>query len=218
MLNSRSKFQKYFRRPISKYTFNHIKAVFNETKEYLASLRCEGVSILHHPRKTFAIGFITTMESVLALSGHLMCNSVDYPLRYFLSYKVSQDHIELLFSCIRSRFRRNNNPDAKDFAAALKSILLHNNIQPSTRGNCENLESTFTNYPISEFRSAKRSLSQLESNTSEELKNLNYSNCTAYYEDNVIYYISGFILMTLQRTVTCPECLGLLFDNVDQHE
>ena len=40
-----------------------------------------------------------------------MFSGIDQPFKYLLTYKFSQDHIELLFSCIRAKGGWNNNPN-----------------------------------------------------------------------------------------------------------
>ena len=62
------------------------------------------------------------------------------PLKYILTYKFSQDHLELLFSKIRLRGGHNNNPTVVQLKAALKSILLRNSIKPARTGNCTNFD------------------------------------------------------------------------------
>ena len=77
---------------------------------YLATLKIENIQVLRHPRKTFALGFITNINSIKILSNRLL-NSLQF--KYILTYKFSQDHLELLFSCVRSRGGHNNNPNVK---------------------------------------------------------------------------------------------------------
>ena len=52
-----------------------------------------------------------------------------------LTFKFSQDHLELFFGCLRTRFGCNNNPSAKEFKIAYKKLLLHQEIR-GNRGNC----------------------------------------------------------------------------------
>lgn len=60
--------------------------------------------------------------------------------KYVLTYKLSQDHLELLFNKIWRRLGANNNPNVLEFKAALKRIIIRNSIQPSETGNCTNFE------------------------------------------------------------------------------
>ena len=58
-----------------------------------------------------------------------------------MTYKLSQDHIELLFGLIRSMGGWNNNPTVRQFYAAYMKLLVHNDLQDVVRGNCLPLES-----------------------------------------------------------------------------
>ena len=62
------------------------------------------------------------------------------PYKFVLTYKFSQDHLELLFNKIRQRGGWNNNPNAHAFKMALRRILIQNSIQPSKIGNCTNFD------------------------------------------------------------------------------
>jgi len=57
-------------------------------------------------------------------------------MNYILTYKFSQDHLELLFAQIRQRYGSNNNPNVVQFKTALKQILFKNYIKCKSSGNC----------------------------------------------------------------------------------
>ncbi|KAF0748144.1 THAP domain-containing protein 2-like [Aphis craccivora] len=65
-------------------------------------LKCEGKNILQHCRKTFALGFLINILSYKNLTLDLLTRENEL-LIYFLPYKISQDHAEITFSCIRWR-------------------------------------------------------------------------------------------------------------------
>ena len=56
-------------------------------------------------------------------------------LKYLLTYKFSQDHLELFFALIRSRGGHNNNPSPGQFKATMKCLLTHNKLICVTAGN-----------------------------------------------------------------------------------
>ncbi len=58
------------------------------------------------------------------------------PFRYLLTCKFPQDHIELLFSCIRSRGGWNNNPNCLQMKYALRKMFIRNAITASKNANC----------------------------------------------------------------------------------
>lgn len=61
-----------------------------------------------------------------------------------MTYKFSQDHIELLFGRVRQRFGSNNNPNASQFKTAIKQILMKNSLKCKFNFNCN----TFDDDPI----------------------------------------------------------------------
>jgi hypothetical protein len=46
-------------------------------------------------------------------------------LKYLLTYKLSQDHLDMFFCNIRARGGFNNIPTAAQFESAYKKILVH---------------------------------------------------------------------------------------------
>lgn len=96
ILNSRIPYSKGFKSPINSGNINTIKAVFNQTTNYLKSLKIHEIPILSSGRKMFALGFIITMKSTLNVSYQLLYKEQS-PLKFVLTYKMSQDHLELFF-------------------------------------------------------------------------------------------------------------------------
>lgn len=95
MLNARNPFGKHYlyKSPIRNESLTYTNEAFDSVNNYLLSLKIDGVPLILHSRKTFALGFIITMSSMLHLSNDLF-NLVVNPLKYFLPYKCSQDHLE----------------------------------------------------------------------------------------------------------------------------
>jgi len=81
------------------------------------------LSILN--RNTGFVGMIMSLKNAVEMFNDLRSKE---KLNYLLTYKISQDHIETTFSAIRSRLGYNNNPTCKQFQAAYKRILVHNEI------------------------------------------------------------------------------------------
>ena len=224
--NSRNPFEKGFKAPLSKKNEIQWQKVFTESVDYFAQLKCSGdVSLLTHARKTFAVGFIMTAKSVAAVASELL-NRPTAPFRYVLPYKMSQDHLELFFSCIRSRGGRNNNPNVMQLKNAMRQILLHNNIRASKQANCLLLDEE-GHGSLFEIRSSKRSAFLIEKDEKDEVDEAT----TAFLEDealeelinqidnteltelkqNILYYIAGFVVRKIQRKIKCTPCLEALF-------
>ena len=87
-----------------------------------------------------------------------MANSMftmECPFKYLLTYKYSQDHVELLFSCIRSRGGWNNNPSSFQLKYALRKMLLRNAVTASKYANCIDFNDSNTSSIISIFHTRK---------------------------------------------------------------
>ena len=106
-----------------------VKEFLTETEKYIRELKLnDGISLLKSNRKTGFLGFLVCMHSLITLYINLV-GCPEPQLKFSMSYKVSQDHIELFFSQIRSMGGCNNNPTVRQFSAAYKSILVHNDMQ-----------------------------------------------------------------------------------------
>lgn len=134
LLNSRNPYLRGFKQAIRPSNLDQQESVMNETIAYLSSLEVDGVNILRHNRKTFALGFIVCCKSVQDISRKLF-NNPACPIKYLLTYKFSQDHLELFFSCVRSKGGWNNNPNALQLKWALRRMLYRNSVRVET-GNC----------------------------------------------------------------------------------
>lgn len=91
-------------------------------------------------RKTGFIGFYTAVLSSIAIFDHYV-KPVNGPLKMLLTYKLSQDHIELLFAAIRARSGWCPNPTVAQFISAYKRLLIRHDVEVST-GNTQLMDKT----------------------------------------------------------------------------
>jgi len=98
----------------------------NSSIGYLETLQDRyHLPILKSPRKTGFNGLITINHGLKSM-GRLFDNIIKTgQLTFLLFYKISQDHIEMLFSDVRLRGGFNNNPTAGQFEATYKKLLVH---------------------------------------------------------------------------------------------
>ncbi|GFO49242.1 THAP domain-containing protein 9 [Plakobranchus ocellatus] len=88
---------------------------------------------LHQGRRNQCmLGFIITAQSTLNLVADLLSKE---SYRYLLTYKFSQDQVEMFFSRIRQQSGWNNNPTSEQFRSSLKSLIMSSTITPSRHGN-----------------------------------------------------------------------------------
>lgn len=121
-------------------------------------------------------------------------------LKYILTYKLSQDHIEISFSCIRAMGGFNNNPNYIHLAVAYKRLLHHNEIKSSAEANCIPVDST----SILTVSSAKNISTSIMSNDhSDDECNEEISSSISVDDlpllvinkslNHAVLYISGFV-------------------------
>jgi len=150
------------------------------------------------------------------------------PFTYILTYKFSQDHIELLFGRVRQRFGANNNPNVTQFKTAIKQILLKNAIKCKSNGNCN----TFDDDPagsLFEFKWAKKNnfedFQERNSDANEDniiqnkvdfLNNLNLNNLMYESKNNILYYIAGYIVRKIK--LNCTSCKRSLLMQKYDHD
>jgi len=218
LLNSSNAYSTGFKSPLSLSNFHYWNNVLNESEMYIRSLMCEGMSILNHRRKVFALGFLIDIKSIRELALELLCN-IENPLKYFLTYKTSQDHIELYFCCLRSRCGFNNNPDVQQVLWAVRRLLYKNSVRPSLNANC--LSDDFESSLILDFRSHKRTICENNSkdnfpNSDELLDALNNINLS-HYQENILYYITGNIISQFMRKSNCLHCHDILLLQAPDH-
>ncbi|CAH1725924.1 unnamed protein product [Aphis gossypii] len=114
ILNSRIPFSKGYKSPIHAGNINTITSVFNDTTDYLKTLKYDGNPLILGGRKMFILGFIVTMSSTIRIAYKLLYRSQS-PLKFVLTYKMLQDHLELFFGYVRARGSSNNNPNCVQF-------------------------------------------------------------------------------------------------------
>jgi len=86
-------------------------------------------------KKTPIYGFIACGRSVMGIYEDLV-EQPAAPCRYLLTYKLSQDHLELFFSAVRARGGYNNNPNVRQFPPCKASGEKgHRQLSPSRQHN-----------------------------------------------------------------------------------
>jgi hypothetical protein len=209
--NSHSPFGKGPKSPLRRANMNYWQPKLITFRDYLLSMKSvEGISMLQHRRKTGFVGFVTTIDSVLHLASDLLDRTVN-PFSYFLTYKLSQDHLELFFSKIRLRGGFNNNPSVQQFKAAFRSLVLKNCTSPSANANCMSLESECDEGYIA-IRRKSRSSSGDECVDSVAVERYVNAVSQTKFVGNCLYYISGFISRTIANSLSCNDCILAMYD------
>lgn len=128
-----------YKRPISWRNISEIEEYFKFASDYINSLEVvqngKRVKLLRTDSRTPYFGFHHNMTSCLGLYKDYVKDTNTDELFMF---SVSQDHVESFFGCVRRMNGLNDNPNAQQFSAAYRKLLVHNEITTSTSSNCTN--------------------------------------------------------------------------------
>lgn len=208
IFNCRNKFSKYiYRKPLSDKNKEFIFSFLNECREYILGLKLNNVAICRTNRKTGFLGFLICIESLRNYYSQVI--EQKKLLKYILTYKFSQDHIETFFSSIRSRFGMNNNPSARQFEHCMKRLLVRHEVKGSKFGNAVELDNTHILYCSSSNHKLV-----IEDTINIPLEEEDFVmpqtlHLTTFVED-VVSYIAGFVAKKLIKKITCQHCVDVL--------
>ena len=182
ILNVRTPVSKNFKAPLTSNNLSVIKGTANSVIRFILSLEDgDGARIVDTRKSTGFIGFVICLKSLLDVSEYLLR---DKSIKYVLSFKFSQDHLELLFNGIRRSCGWNNNPTSTQFKATYKRFLARAGVEPSNNKNCVDF-SKDVDSPIEE---------------GDVQIDLNPFLC------NVTTYIAGFVVKKVLPRVDCSDC------------
>ena len=226
IMNSRNLKSSGYKCPIQKKNVDQIKDFLVKAETYIRSIRLrDGQEIIKSNRKTGFVGFLFCIRSLQILY-EIHISPVGAPLNYLLTYKLSQDHIELFFGQIRSMGGSNNNPTVRQFSAAYKKLLVWNDIMDVVKGNCLPLKSV----PILTVSSAHGNNASVKDINASLLRNRVLDDTDKEYSNDgnedyiyipsnshlskcssdIVAYIAGFVVFTLKKSLHCEICIDAL--------
>ena len=204
-LNSRSNYAHSYKKPINNRTYVNIFEYFDESFKYIEKIKLNKIeNIVSSPNKTGFIGFIIAMKNFKLIYYNYVIK--DKYLDYILTYKFSQDHLEVLFSSIRAMGGFNNNPTAKQFASAYKKLLVHNEVKSSAEANC--LPQDNTNILTVSSRRTETE-TDLNTNCDIDYDNIPLSAINSSLTEPVVY-VAGFVERKIIKQIKCDTCIELL--------
>ena len=220
VLNSRNPLARNFKAPIRRSNYQYTKKFLDEANEYIGGLKGpDGQSILTSKRKTGFLGFLLCIKAVVGLAEDLV-NGENPVLKYLLTYKMSQDHLELFFGAVRASGGWNNNPTTRQFIAAYKQLLMRHNIKGG-RGNCTPQDDTeilssvkdqhdIDSQPtgISDVAIARRYDLELREPAAADHDYCDVPNAIelSEYKEAAISYIAGYVVKMVEKKIHCLQC------------
>ena len=141
----------------------------------------------------------------------------------FLSYKLSQDRIELLFGRIRRMGGFSDDPNAVQLRQALRRLALHNFITPSATGNTTARDGDGDDGLLRIRRPPRRQPmlpGELDVTDGDPMPAvmelvLRSKDGSSAFTSSCVAYISGYVCRKLldASTISCAECIGALLFN-----
>ncbi|EFN88598.1 THAP domain-containing protein 9, partial [Harpegnathos saltator] len=175
---------------------------------YIAGLKLDTTPIIQTRNKTGFLGIIICLKSVIFLAEVLFAKQY---MTFLLTYKLSQDHLETFFSCIRRCGGFNNNPTVKQFIAALKKLHAHVNINIIFNSNCIPKDDTIllkeniTNYRADENNFMEDFIWNIEHDYI--VQSMTFSDDI---QADILAYIAGFIAKQTTKKLSCHSCIKCL--------
>ena len=182
--------------------------------------------LLEHRRNTGFLGFIISLNNLIPLYLSLK----EYGLKYLLPYKLSQDHLEIWFSAVRSRNGCNNNPNAEQFKASFKRLLVHHEIKTSEGSNCGNDDTAILTVPAKSKKGVATGLlmelfsddvlqavdaDDLDGDLDEFETDGSDLSPEEEYDKDCVAYLSGFLIRKLEdkKLATLQKVMNLKDDS-----
>lgn len=221
-LNSKCIYSKNFKSPITKQNIHALKNRILPLIQYLYTLKFEDQPLHTSNKKTFILGFAIAVKSLFKIAKAIFVDS-SLNFNYVLTYKFSQDHLELLFGQIRQRGGSNNNPNVIQLKTAIKQILLKNSLKLNTNGNCNTFDDDVM-CSIFDFKWNKNVHFDGNESDDNDYNILNrfqlIDNLSPYVQsakENILYYILGYIIMKIITKIECDSCRKCLFNEKSDH-
>lgn len=213
-----------FKRPICAANIMEISERFERDKEYIRGLTVieneAKVEILKTDSYTPFFGFFHNMTSFLGIYHDYIISQFS-GIDEFYTFSISQDHVESTFGCVRQMGGNNCNPNAQQFSAAYRSLLVQNEITSSNDSNCH-CDATKVLEVASGVKKVPTSVNDIElqmltsyvnehpnqtHEEDDELKN----HSKAYLASQLETKVNRKIL--LKRSQACIQCMNIFDEN-----
>ncbi|KAL7396666.1 hypothetical protein ABVT39_009658 [Epinephelus coioides] len=130
-MNGHNPRAKGFKAPLGALNWMERKAFLSRASEYLLTLVTKDGTPLHRSKRYLSvIRFVINIDTLMLMIPELL--QVQW---YVLTYRFSQDHLELLFNSIRASGGWNNNRSARQFQAIFRRLMVRCGVSPSETGN-----------------------------------------------------------------------------------
>lgn len=191
IMNSRTLAEGLSKAPLQKKNEDYWKSVFQSTAKYICTLKTNcGKLVLNSEKYASFLGWLVNIKTLSELFEYIVNTD---ELQFICTYKLSQDPLETFFSSIRMSLGCGNNPTTVQFKTAFKSLLC-NSLNRKDNGNC-----------IFDDSIAIPDMSSVSCDIDIDIP-ADYGVQNNKFVDNVLIYISGFMMKKLIDSEKCTYC------------
>lgn len=222
IFNTKSRRGRGFKGPLTVERMMYHQEFLRQTEEMLRGMTTDDgkVKICESRRSMGVIGFISNIHSLAHLTRTILGSTFGgKPVIYILTYKLSQDHLEILFACIRKAGGFNNNPNAGQFVATYKKLMFRSGVSltPNDNGNINAQDDT--SLVVASRYMSRKDTEEFEVSEEQcimfEDALIDHSYSTAVMQlspfiDNVLVYIAGFVVRSVTKRLRCVDCVDAL--------
>ncbi|KAM7311919.1 hypothetical protein ISCGN_008826 [Ixodes scapularis] len=207
LLNSHNPRAMGFKAPLRQTLFESQKKKMVTLSETLMSLQLpSGKPVAEDGRRMSVISMAFTLKSVAELADALFQRDM---CRYICTYRLSQDHLEMFFSCIRQRGGWNNNPSAVQFRHAYRCLLVHADVKAPTTANVapdmDGITALRHQGNLSKENDEAEEIDPLQLDTFFSFADHDYLGAThglTEFSAEIVQYVGGFIVRVVSKKVT----------------
>lgn len=199
---------------INPHNKTEIFALFDKAIEYLQEIKLpSGEKVIHSVLKTSFRGFVTNMINLKSIyEEYVESNLMDC----LPTFRFSQDFLESLFGRIRSLPGCNDNPTVEQFNAAMRKILINDDIKCSEKANCQDsLKIAILDVPSTYSKSSNINTEDIDSEQFARLQKIKEQYKSSEIMKASIAYLAGEIEQKIANPslFTCMRCVKIIPEN-----
>ena len=218
ILNSRSFHGHGLKYPITVQNLDSRRSFLVSAINTLLSIQTQDCKLLisESPRQLSVIGFALTSLSVLGIADKYLGAVVGgKEVRFLLTYKLSQDHLETFFSCVRRACGSNNNPTPKQFQYIIKKLMFRAGVEPSQNANVLPQDETSLLHVDNATDAGRANVTPPSDLEEHSYAAAASSKVLSPFIESICGYVAGWVVRRLLEKLKCAECALALTKTAD---
>lgn len=221
LCNSRNPFAEGYKASLQPKNKDEWLNFLHSAYDYFVQIKDHNGNPLHEGQRHTPIrGILCSMHVMIVLHEDLVENG---SFNWINMYQSSQDHVELYFGAMRSRFGANNNPNVAQFKSGYKRLMVRHEIN-GKNGNCLAVDTTRM---LTVSCGQKKSTEFLDPFDKSFLKKFDLEERAPMVADHdycdapiisklsefkkvTVTYISGYVIRMVMKTLQCETCKAAL--------